>query len=123
MNTLEQNFWRLFGNYEDLTRDQAAAIREGNFFALNDIDGKKKVILDELASLGASLGLHREHLALKNRLAALTATEQQNTLLMGEKLAKARRDSAELDTAAKRLRAIGHTYGRDARRGVLRAHV
>jgi len=119
MTTPERDFWRLFGNYEDLTGDETVAIREGNYSALNDIHPKKKVILDELARLGKVQGLHREHPALKPRLAALIAHEQQNTLAMEEKLAMARRNGVELDSSTQRLRAIGARYKRGARPGAL----
>lgn len=126
MMSLEQNFWRLFGNYEDLTRDQTTAIGEWNFAALKSIHEKKDIILAELVRIADLLKLDRGQPVLKKRLALLIEAEQRNTVLMSEELAKTRRESEVLNAAAKRLRAIEHSYGGDARQGNLagafRAH-
>lgn len=110
MTTPEQNFWRLFANYEDLTRHQATAIDEDNFGVVVQLTTTKSVILEEMGAIAAQLGLNSSHPALKDRLAELNAMIEKNIDLIREKLAQTQRESQALETATQRLRAVEHVY-------------
>jgi hypothetical protein len=110
MTPPEQNFWRLFANYEDLTRNQATAIDENNFNVVVQLTATKSVILEEMGTIAAKLGLNSSHPALKSRLTGLNAMIEKNIVLISEKLARAQRDSQALETATLRLRAVEHVY-------------
>lgn len=118
----EQNFWRLFASYEDLTRHQSTAIGEGNFAILENLHEKKTSILQEMAKIAAFLGWNREHPALKDRLSALITLARENTVQMNGQIATTRRKSLLLEAASKRLQAVDHVYRKDMRTGALRAH-
>jgi len=115
----EQNFWRLFNDYEGLTREQATAIAEWNHEALQIVHGKKAVILVELERIADLLGLDHNNPELMARWSRLVVAEQYNSAQMSENLAKARIESQLLNVATQRLKAIEHVYAGDTQWGSL----
>lgn len=108
--SLEENFWRLFGDYERLTRDETTTIREWDFTALATIQAKKVIILDELIRLGTAIGLNRDNPAFNSRVSILEEAEEQNSELLAQEISKTRRELNMLQAASVRLRAVEHVY-------------
>lgn len=116
----EQNFWRLLGDYERLTRDEAAAIWEWQFAALTEIHETKMLILGELVKISRMIGLTRANPAFQNRLRLLGEAQQRNASLVDDGIAKARREYKMLNATSLRLRSIDHVYAADSRGGHLK---
>lgn len=109
--TTEDDFWRLLGDYEGLTRDETAALHTGDFSALSGIHERKPLILCELVRLGNSLGINRERAELDGRLRTISQIEQDNAALVSTYISKNRSELQALDAASERLRAMKQAYG------------
>ena len=110
MNT-EDDFWRLLGDYEGLTRDETAALHNGDFSALSGIHERKPLILCELVRVGNALGINRERAELDGRLRTISQIEQDNAALVNEFITKNRQELQALEVASDRLRAMKQAYG------------
>ena len=125
--SLDQDFWRLLGDYERLTRDETTAIRERDFSALEEANKTKLLIFAELLKIGGMLGLDRGHATLGGRLTLLGEAEQHNVALVRDGIAKSRLEFKMLHAASMRLRAIEHVYATESHgansEGSLRAQV
>ena len=110
MNT-EEDFWRLLGDYEGLTRDETAALHNGDFSTLSGIHERKPLILCELVRVGNALGINREQAELNGRLRTISQMEQDNAALVSEFISKNRHELQALEVASERLRALKQAYG------------
>lgn len=101
---------RLLGEYERLTRDEAAALRARDFTALAAIHSFKPQLLDDLIREGAAQGVDRRVLWFNDRLLALTAMERENVNFAARVLVQLSLQRDNLDSARKRLRGLGNAY-------------
>lgn len=102
----ERKFWRLLGDYERLTTDEAVLLREVNVAALNRLQAQKAVIcvaaLEAATAAGLSLPAERSERLLARQKKNLTLTQKQ--------LAHIRCEQQNLTTAAQRLNNVGRVY-------------
>jgi hypothetical protein len=107
----ERTFWRLLGDYERLTRDESAALRDRDFALLAEIQERKPLLFASLQELAASAGLDRRHLALNDRLESLRALEESNAALLASQLASSRAEHRAIEGLRHRVRGLGQAYG------------
>lgn len=103
---------RLLGEYEKLTRDEAAALRTQDFSALDRIHSFKPALLVEIMAEGTALGLDRRVLWFDEWLTMLGGLERENVEFAARVLRQLTAQRETLESARKRLRGLGHAYTR-----------
>ena len=99
-------FWRLLGDYERLTSDEAVALREENFSAIADVQSCKAEVSDAMIQLAGEAGINMTGW----RFQALIAAETQNLATAKGQLSRMRCERQNIKVAIKRLRELGGAY-------------
>lgn len=105
-----KKFWRLLGDYEQLARDEAVALREVNLAALAKLQSQKsavgQAVLDSAAESGVNLP--------PERLERLVAVQKGNLALAQEQLARISCEQQNLAAAGQRLTQVGRAYKQES---------
>jgi hypothetical protein len=107
----ERSFWRLLGDYERLTRDESAALRDQDFALLEEIEDRKPLLLTQLQELAARAGLDRGYAPLNERLETLRTQGEANSALLAKRIAESRAEHRAMDGLRSRMKGMGQAYG------------
>lgn len=110
----EQRFWRLLADYEQLTRDEAAALRARDFDKVSRGQKSKAALLGELPALAAAVGLNCRETTLAGRLDALIRAEEENREATSALLHTTRSKHPQLAGARRLSCVLGAIYGPEA---------
>ena len=103
-------FWRLLGDYEDLSHSETAALHGEDFTALAAIQSLKAAVFAAMDELCRSHGIDRSETALLARMQKIAAGEVANLAFITQRLAANAAERRALSTARARLRSLQHSY-------------
>ena len=103
-------FWRLLGDYEDISGNETAALREQDFGTLAAIHALKAEIFAAMEASSRQLGIDRQEASLRDRLEKIAAGERSNHDFITRLLAANAAERKALNAARTRMRALQHSY-------------
>ncbi len=106
----EKKFWRLLGDYERLSSNEAVALREVNLTALAELQRQKAVVCETVLALA---GQGRIHLPA-DRFQRLIASQEKNLAITREQLARLSCERQNLFASGQRLSHVGRAYKRES---------
>lgn len=119
----EQDFWRLLGDYERLTKNESAALLAGAFDDLAAIQSLKEPVLESMRAYAQTSGLDRRNTEFARRIDQLLIHAERNRKLIDTMLTRAHVERQNLDAARQRLRGLGTAYRPEAAHAAFSAHV
>lgn len=119
----EQDFWRLLGDYERLTKNESAALLAGAFDDLAAIQSLKEPVLESMRAYAQTSGLDRRNTEFARRIDQLLIHAERNRKLIDTMLTRAHVERQNLDAARQRLRGLGTAYRPGAAHAAFSAHV
>lgn len=111
MKTSLETLGRLLTAFEQLTSEETTVLREENFDALPELETRKQAVFAALRDLLIAVGFGRLPEDLRQRFRAVIELGNTNAARLARGIQQARSSRQTLETAGKRLRALGQTYG------------
>ena len=103
-------FWRLLGDYEDLSRSETAALHGEDFASLVAIQSLKSAVFAAMDESCRRHGINRSESALLARMEKIAAGETANLTFLTQRLAANAAERRALSSARARLRSLQHSY-------------
>jgi hypothetical protein len=119
----DEDFWRLLGDYERLTKDESAALLAGAFEDLAVIQDLKEPVLEMMREFATAAGIDRANSEFTRRIDQLLLHAERNKKLIETMLRRAHVEQHNLDAARQRVRDLGTAYRPEAPHTAFSAHV
>ena len=103
-------FWRLLGDYEDLSGCETAALCGEDFVTVAAIQALKAVIFAAMDESCSKSGIDRREASIRQRLEKIADGERSNHAYITRLLATNAAERRAISSARVRLRALQHSY-------------
>jgi hypothetical protein len=104
------DFWRLLGDYEDLSTCETAALCGEDFTTVASIQAMKAVIFTAMDDSCHQSGVDRREPSIRQRLEKIAEGERSNHAFITRRLATNAAERRALNSARARLRSLQHSY-------------
>lgn len=103
-------FWRLLGDYEDLSGCETAALYEEDFVTAAAIQALKVVIFAAMDESCSKSGIDRREASILERMEKIADGERSNHAYIARLLAANTAERRAINSARVRLRSLQHSY-------------